>query len=114
MRPLIKECKHCEEEFNANSARKRRVGGYVNECADCVIQLGTETSVRYRGVTTGDGKMACIQILKFDSEVEAQAYVQTWNNNSGFNNRRSGGLNDIKFTKVGENAGNSNHKGKAT
>ena len=34
MRPLIKECKHCEEEFNANSARKRRVGGYVNECAD--------------------------------------------------------------------------------
>ena len=113
MRELIKERKHCGEEFDANDSYKRRVGGYVNECADCVIQLGTETSVRYRGVTTGDGKMACIQILKFDSEVEAQAYVQTWNNNSGFNNRRSGGLNDIKFTKVGENAGNSNHKGKA-
>ena len=29
MRPLIKQCKHCEDEFDANSARKRRVGGYV-------------------------------------------------------------------------------------
>jgi hypothetical protein len=55
-----------------------------------------------------------MQILKFDSDAEADAYVKTWNNNSGFNNRRSGGLNDIKFTKVGENSGNSNHKGKAT
>jgi hypothetical protein len=114
MRELIKECKHCEMEFDANSRYKKKAGGYINECPDCVISLGTESSVRYRGVTTGDGKMACTQILKFDSEADAQAYVQTWNNNSGFNNRRSGGLNDIKFTKVGENAGNSNHKGKAT
>ncbi len=114
MRELIKECKHCGIEFNANSRYKKKAGGYINECPDCTISLGTESSVRYRGVTTGDGKMACTQILKFDSEADAQAYVQTWNNNSGFNNRRSGGLNDIKFTKVGENAGNSNHKGKST
>ena len=113
MRELIKECKHCEIEFDANSSYKKKAGGYINECPDCVISLGTESSVRYRGVTTGDGKMACMQILKFDSEAEAQAYVSAWNNNSGFNNRRSGGLNDIKFEKRGENAGNSNHKGKA-
>ena len=112
MRKLMKECIHCEEVFDANSPRKRRVGGYVHECADCVIALGTETAVRYRGVTSGDGKMACTQILKFDSEDDANAYCAAWNNNSGFNNRRSGGLNDIKFTKVGENAGNSNHKGR--
>jgi len=113
MRELIKKCKHCSVEFNANSYVKKQAGGYINECADCVTELGTETSVRYRGVTSGDGKMACTQILKFDSEDDANAYCAAWNNNSGFNNRRSGGLNDIKFTKVGENAGNSNHKGKA-
>lgn len=113
MRELIKKCKHCSVEFNANSYIKKQAGGYINECADCVTELGTETSVRYRGVTSGDGKMACTQILKFDSEDDANAYCAAWNNNSGFNNRRSGGLNDIKFTKVGENAGNSNHKGKA-
>ena len=98
MRKLIKECKHCGIEFNANSYAKKRAGGYINECPDCVEELGTETAVRYRGVTTGDGKMACMQILKFDSNDEAEAYVSAWNNNSGFNNRRSGGLNDIKFT----------------
>ena len=113
MRELIKKCKHCGVEFNANSYVKKQAGGYINECADCVTELGTETSVRYRGVTSGDGKMACTQILKFDSEDDANAYCAAWNNNSGFNNRRSGGLNDIKFIKVGENAGNSNHKGKA-
>ena len=113
MRELIKECKHCGIEFNAKSYAKKQAGGYINECPDCVEELGTETAVRYRGVTTGDGKMACMQILKFDSDAEANAYVSAWNNNSGFNNRRSGGLNDIKFTKVGENSGNSNHKGKA-
>ena len=112
--PMIKTCKHCECEFDARSDRKKRIGGYINECADCVMSLGTETAVRYRGVTSGDGKMACTQILKFDSEDDANAYCAAWNNNSGFNNRRSGGLNDIKFVKVGENAGNSNHKGKAT
>ena len=98
MRPMIKECKHCGIEFNANSYAKKQSGGYINECPDCVEELGTETAVRYRGVTTGDGKMACMQILKFDSDAEANAYVSAWNNNSGFNNRRSGGLNDIKFT----------------
>jgi len=40
MRQLIKQCVHCEVTFNANSPRKRRVGGYVHECADCVIALG--------------------------------------------------------------------------
>ena len=55
---------------------------------------------------------AAMQILKFESKEDAEQYGRAWNNNSGWNNRRSGGLNDVHFTKVGENIGNSNHKGK--
>ena len=66
----IKTCKHCGDEFDFDSQEKRRVGGYVNECCYCVEELGTETSVRYRGVVSGDGKMAAISIVKFDSETE--------------------------------------------
>ena len=47
---MIKECKHCGEDFDTNSQTKKRVGGYINECPDCVQELGTETAVRYRGV----------------------------------------------------------------
>ncbi len=108
----IKICKHCECSFNPSSQRKKSVGGYANECADCVEELGTETAVCYRGFVTGDGKMAAMQILKFESKDDAEAYGRAWNNNSGWNNRRSGGLNDVNFQKVGENIGNSNHKGK--
>ena len=56
----IRTCKHCGDEFDFDSQEKRRVGGYVNECPYCVEDLGTETSVRYRGVVSGDGKMAAI------------------------------------------------------
>ena len=105
-------CKHCSDTFDSNSRLKKEVGGYINECPSCVEELGTETSETIRGVISGDGKMACIQILKFDSKSEADQYCSTWNANSGFNNRRSGGLDDVKFQKIGENAGNTNHKGK--
>ena len=75
---MIKECKHCGVEFDTNSPTKRRVGGYINECPDCVEELGTETAVRYRGVVDGSGKMAAISIVAFDSQEDADAYVASF------------------------------------
>ena len=110
----IKECIHCGEEFSLHCPKKRRAGGKINECPDCVEELGLEIKSRVRAFTTGDGKMAAMQILRFDSEDDADAYGKTWEANRGWNNQRRGGLNNVAFSKVGENIGNSNHKGKAS
>ena len=109
---LKKECKHCGEIFDPKSQRKRHVGGYVNECPDCVEELGTETAVRYRGVVSGDGKMAAISIIKFENNEDADAYVKSFNSSSGWGARKHNRCNEIKFTHIGANIGNSNHKGK--
>ena len=111
--PRIMTCRHCEDEFDRMSSIKRRVGGYIDECPDCVEELGTEKAVRYRGVITGDGKQASVTLLKFDSEDDAEEYCKRYNNNSGWQNNYSFGLNDIKHKKVGENIGNNHHKGRA-
>ena len=108
---LIKECKHCGEEFDTHSASKRRVGGYINECPDCVVELGTETAVRYRGVVDGSGKMAAISIVAFDSQEDADAYVASFNS-CGFGRRKTNNCNQINHRHVGFLAGNDNHKGK--
>lgn len=47
---MIKECKHCGEVFRLDSISKQTVGGKINECPDCVIELQTETAVRYTGL----------------------------------------------------------------
>ena len=107
-------CIHCEDIFNLDSQLKRSVGGKINECPDCVEELGLEIKSRVRAFTTGDGKMAAMQILRFDSEDDAETYGKTWEANRGWNNQRRGGLNNVAFSKVGENIGNSNHKGKAS
>ena len=109
----IRECRECGDTFNWQE-KIRRHGGYSNVCADCHL-AGPDPDANtpvLRAVTTGDGKMAAITILKFNSNEDADAYVRTYNANTGWNNRRSGGLNDIEHTLVGENFGNSNHKGK--
>lgn len=108
----IKTCKHCEIEFDAWSQRKQAVGGYINVCADCTEERQQEKRSVIRAFTTGEGKMACIQFLEFESEADANAYARIWESNRGWNNRRSGGLNSIRFRKVGENSGNQNHKGR--
>ena len=109
---MIKICKHCGDDFNCKSARKRTVGGYINECPDCVEELGTETAVRYRGVVSGDGKMAAISIVKFQSQEDADMYVRSFNSSSGWNARKTNRCNEINFEHVGVNIGNTNHKGK--
>lgn len=109
---LIKECRHCEDEFDAHSATKKRVGGYIDECPDCVEELGTETHVRYRGVVSGSGKMAAISIVSFESKEDAESYVRSFNASTGFGGRKSNRCNQIKHKHVGANIQNTNHKGK--
>ena len=41
----IKECKHCGISFDLDSWAKKQAGGKINECPDCVEELGTETAV---------------------------------------------------------------------
>ena len=106
-------CIHCEDVFNLDSQLKRSVGGKINECPDCVVELQTEIKETIRAVSSGDGKMACIQILKFQNEDDAELYRKGWDQWSGWNNQRSGSVHDVAFTKVGENSGNGNHKGKS-
>ena len=108
---MLKTCKHCGDEFDTSSPSKRRVGGYINECPDCVVELGTETTVRYRGVVDGAGKMAALSIVAFESQEDADAYVSTFNA-CGFGRRKTNNCNNIRHRHVGFMAGNDNHKGK--
>lgn len=117
---MIKTCKHCEIEFNVNSRQKRLVGGYINECADCVEERGGDQSPpRYLGVTSGNGKMCDVTILKFDDHKSRAAFKKAWRNNSGQNLGKECQLGEhisstagLKFGIVSENRGNDNHKGK--
>ena len=47
---MIRQCIHCEDEFDTTSRRKKDIGGKINECPDCVEYLGTETAVKYLGL----------------------------------------------------------------
>ena len=62
----IKECKHCGISFDLDSWAKKQAGGKINECPDCVEELGTETAVKYLGLGYGDGKAAAISIVAFE------------------------------------------------
>ena len=104
-------CKHCAAEFDEKSNFKRRVGGYINECPDCVQELQTEHAVKYRGVVGAEGKMAAISIVAFNSEDEADAYVSSFNS-CGFGKKKINECNHINHYHVGNNIANSNHKGK--
>ena len=112
-------CIHCEAEFNPKSQRKRKVGGRINECADCVEDLGTETTVKYLGCASADGKMGGVTILAFDTDEDREKYRRAWNNNIGMHKGKVAALSGsntamtgMKFRQIGENFGNSNHKGK--
>ena len=51
----MRECIHCQVMFDLRSSAKKQAGGRINECADCVEELGTETAVKYLGLQAGDG-----------------------------------------------------------
>jgi hypothetical protein len=115
----MRECIHCGDEFNERSRRKELVGGRINECPDCVEANGGDQSPpKYLGVMAGDGKMAGVTILQFDSEADRQAYAAAHRNNSGQNKGKECQLgthltpmSGIKFKTVQKTEA-TNHKGK--
>jgi hypothetical protein len=116
----LKTCKWCGDSFNPNSPRKVQIGGYINECPDCVEDNGGDiSSPKYVGVAAGNGKMSDITILSFETEEAREAYTRAWRNNAGFNKGKScqlgrhlTSMHGMAFNQVAENIANSNHKGK--
>ena len=116
----MRECIHCEIMFDPNSSAKKRAGGKINECPDCVDELGTETAVKYLGLQAGDGKTAGISIVAFESDEDRAAYSKAWKAVTGFHKGKScllSGSNtpigNRPMRHVAYTAGTANHKGKA-
>lgn len=118
---MVKECKHCGIEFSVSSPRKVSVGGRINECPDCVEELGTETAATTIGVMSGDGKQGMMTVLRFDNAQNAKAYMKAWKHSTGHNKGKSCqmgatttlSMDSLGARKLGEHGGNSNHKGRA-
>ena len=117
---MFKTCKHCGIEFNLHSRHKKMVGGYINECPDCVEERGGDQSPpKYLGVTSGNGKMCDVTILKFEDEASRNSFQKAWRNNVGQNlgkecqiGKHTSMTGGLKSKIVSENRGNDNHKGK--
>ena len=117
---MIRDCKHCGIEFNIHSFRKREVGGKINECPDCVEELGTETAPTTVGVMSGEGKIGMVTILRFDDPKNAKDYMKAWKHSTGHNKGKSCQMGNtttltmdrLGAQKLGEHGGNHNHKGK--
>jgi len=114
----MRACIHCEYEFDLSSMAKKNAGGKINECPDCVEELGTETTVKYLGLSSGDGKMANLSIVAFESPEDREAYANAWqsatdpyNSSPRSMSEISGSLGSVKMRHVAHHAGNSNHKG---
>tara|TARA_Y100000114_G_scaffold139939_1_gene144396 strand:+ start:1300 stop:1665 length:366 start_codon:yes stop_codon:yes gene_type:complete len=120
MRANTKTCVHCGVEFNLNSYAKKSAGGKINECPDCVEELGTETAVKYLGLAAGDGKANALSIVAFESDADREAYSSAWKAVTGYHKGKSCQLGGVQ-TNIGNRpmrhvayaGGNGNHKGKA-
>jgi len=74
---MIKTCKHCEIEFNVNSRQKRLVGGYINECPDCVEERGGDNSEpKHFGVTGSLGDD--VSVVRFDSQKKRDEFQKEY------------------------------------
>ena len=117
---MTRECIHCESQFDDSSRFKKQVGGKINECPDCVEELGTETAVKYLGLQAGDGKTNALSVVAFESTEDRDSYSRAWKSVTGYHKGKSchlsgsqtniGGRPMRHITYVG---GNENHKGKA-
>lgn len=67
---MLKECIYCQIEFDPNTNHKKTVGGKINECPDCVEELGTETAIKHRGVTSFEDNEVLIMSFKSTDELE--------------------------------------------
>ena len=116
---MIKICIHCEHEFDLNSKRKNAVGGKINECPNCVEELGTETAPSLIGLTSGDGKQSMVTVMRFNNQNNANNYLRAWRASTGYwkgKNCQMRGTNVLNMDnsggiKIGEHGGNPNHKG---
>ena len=116
----MKICTYCEAEFDPTSTRKKAIGGKINECADCVEELGTENTVKYLGLQAGDGKSNALSIVAFESPDDRESYSRAWKAVTGFHKGKSCHLSGSQ-TNIGNRpmrhvsyvGGNGNHKGKA-
>jgi hypothetical protein len=115
---MVKECKHCGIDFNTRSPRKAQVGGKINECPDCVEELGTESGPVSRGVSAGDGKQGMVTIMRFENKQQGDEYMRMWKQSTGFHRGKACQMGQTCMTsmdnmgqKVGEHGGNGNHKG---
>jgi NAD-dependent SIR2 family protein deacetylase len=110
----ILHCIECDGEYDLHSPEKRRAGGKMNHCPDCA----EETTVKYAGVSAGEGKMGSVQVLKFSSQADREAYMKFWKATSGMNTGKQCQMQfrakdpNVKFLTVATFTGNVNHKGK--
>jgi hypothetical protein len=75
----LRECIYCEIEFDPSLAAKKRAGGKINECPDCVVQLQLETAVKYLGHHPGDDNTGALSILTFRSDEDRASYTAACN-----------------------------------
>lgn len=112
---VLKDCAECGRPFNPRSPAKKKAGGLIHHCPDC----SEETEVKVLGIQSSAGKMAGVEILRFDSEEDREKYKNYWRIASGLHKGKDCQLHNaqtvpgVKFEKVYENHANSNHKGKA-
>lgn len=111
----FRDCVECGLSFDPTSKAKRAVGGLSTHCVDC----SEETTVRYAGISAGEGKQASVQVLKFQSDADRKAYLRYWAASSGLNTGKQCQMafrakeTGIKFETKATFTGNANHKGKA-
>jgi len=73
---MFKTCKHCSIEFDLHSRQKKLVGGYINECPDCVEELGGDQSgPKHFGVTGSCGSVA---VRRFESEEDRSQFQKDY------------------------------------
>ena len=112
---MNKVCVECDALFDPHSREKRRAGGLAMHCPDCSI----DDTVRYLGISAGEGKMAAVQVLKFDSQGDREQYKRYWAASSGLNTGKNCSMHfraaepAISFETKATFHGNCNHKGKA-
>jgi len=70
----MKICKHCDEMFDLDGPLKKIAGGRINECPDCVEELGTEIAVKYTGSETeGTGSF---EISRHSSNEDREKFMK--------------------------------------
>jgi hypothetical protein len=113
-------CRHCGDYFDSSDPEKQAVGGYINECVDCIRKNGGSGPPRYLAVAAGNGKMSDITILEFADDAAREGYHGMWQANTGYFKGKSCQLgrgltstSGYSFNVKGEFRGNDNHKGRA-